>query len=92
MSASGLEAFITSGRVADIAIAVLVAEIVILSFFLRKRLRLRDFLPNAISGLALLAALRESLQPEPYWVIIAAALSLSLVAHASDLYLRSRPQ
>ena len=85
---SGLADFILSGMVAEIAIAVLVAEFAVLAVFLRSRLR--DFLPNALSGLALLVSLREALQPDPSWAVIAMALTGSLAAHAGDLWLRSR--
>lgn len=77
----------TSGRAADVVLALVVVELVALGVLHRRTgrgLALRDLLPTALSGAGLVLALRASLTSQPafwvgFWLVVA------LAAHGVDL-------
>lgn len=76
-----------SGRVVDLALFVLAAEVIALGWWHRATGHgpdLIDLLANAAAGASLLLALRAALTGMD-WPWVAAALSASLVAHLFDL-------
>jgi hypothetical protein len=82
-----MAAFVTDGRLVELAIAVTLLEIVFL--LVRRRMTgrgpaPRQYLPNAISGLCLMAALRAA-QGDAAWPWIAAPVAAAGIAHAFDL-------
>ncbi|MEZ5790968.1 MAG: hypothetical protein R3D34_09355 [Nitratireductor sp.] len=79
-----IEAIVSSGRIADIAIGVIALEIVAIAVWMDRKTLARTGLTLA-SGLALLGALRAALTDGGAWVI-ALWLIAALVVHASDLY------
>ncbi len=82
-----------SGAVADIAIAVLVIETAIL-LAMRHRFGLAgaSLLANAVSGIALILALRAALvaPDQPHWIAI--WLLAGFAGHLADLRLRATRQ
>jgi hypothetical protein len=80
---------VASGRLADLAIAVMAIEAVVLSAIFRRRRPglLLSLLPTLSSGLFLLLALKAALQDGGH-VVILACLTGSLIAHATDIALR----
>lgn len=84
-----LEDLIGSGRIAEIAIAVMAAEAAVLVVLRLKASRGIPWglLANLAAGMLILLALREALVSGPsLW--IAVFLTASLVAHVADLSLR----
>ncbi len=85
-----IESLFRSGRIADVVIAVMVLEA--LAFIVAAKTRTRTWslgamLAGLLPGLFLVLALKAALvQAAPLW--IAAALSVSLVAHLLDVRLR----
>jgi hypothetical protein len=85
-----LEELVGSGRIAEVAIAFMAIEAVVLT---RRSIRADRGVPwglylNLTAGLMLLLALREALAgSQPY--LIPVFLTASLAAHAGDLSLRS---
>ena len=81
-----------SGRIGDLILAVLVAEAVLLAL-LHARWGLgpglRRMAANLVAGAALVVALRGALAGSD-WMWIAIALSVALLAHATDLIGRWR--
>jgi hypothetical protein len=87
-----VEALITSGRIADIALAVMIVEAVLLYAYLKYREeaeRFRSLLANLAAGGCLVVALKLALVGAA-WQWIAVALAASLFAHAIDLWSRLR--
>jgi hypothetical protein len=78
---------VTSGRIADIVIAVMVIEAVVLITIMRKPAvaTLATLLPGAFMMLALRAALSGA-----GWEMIVLWISASLPAHLADLWLRTK--
>jgi len=87
-----LEDLFTSGRIADLALAVLALELVALALIRRRLGRgpsLAALAFNAASGAGLLLALRSALAGWD-WTATAAFLTLSLLAHLGDAAIRWR--
>lgn len=78
---------VRSGRIADIAIAVIAAEIIVIGFVLRRRAALASLAFTLASGLGLIGALRAALGNAPE-TVIALWLIAALAAHAADIYTR----
>jgi len=82
-----MEALFSSGRVADLVLAVMAIEFALLAVARRRRDPPGPLAPLAwtfASGAALVVALRFALT-DAGWPWIAAALSAALVAHMGDL-------
>lgn len=82
----------SSGRIADVIIALTVIEALALIVYYRitgRGVATRDFLGNLISGIFLLLALRAALSGAN-WALIALCLLASFAAHLTDLALRWR--
>lgn len=83
-----MQELIGSGRVADVVLAVMALEAVVLLAFLRpRRAGLIGLLGNLAGGAALVLALRFALTGMD-WQWIAGALLLSMSGHALDLATR----
>jgi hypothetical protein len=85
-----IQDLIASGRVAEIAIALICLEAIVLLMFLRRRGRGHQVAPTLAglaAGAALFLALRASLMETPG---IALFLAAALLAHATELALRLR--
>lgn len=85
-----MEELITSGRAIDVILALVLAEALALAAY--RRLAgggppAARWLPNLLSGAALLLALRLALG-QAWWGWLAACLLLALVAHLVDLAAR----
>jgi hypothetical protein len=83
-----------TGRIIDIILALVVLECVAVVAAYRLGLagvRPRALLPTLASGLLLLLALRAAIA-DAGWILIAAPLTLALVAHVIDLAERWREQ
>ena len=85
-----MESLVATGGLLDLVLLLIGVEIVGL-WLIRKRLKrlptLTNLLPNILAGAALILALRLSLTGAS-WVWIPSLLTLSLIAHLSDLWLR----
>ncbi len=85
-----LDDLITSGRLVDLILLLLVVELIALIVLRRVRRtgpRLGDVLPTLVSGAFLLLALRLALTgAQPTW--IAASLAGAGLAHVADLVRR----
>ncbi len=85
-----MESLVATGGLLDLVLLLIGLEIVGL-WLIRKRLKklpsLTNLLPNILAGAALILALRLSLTGAS-WVWIPTLLTLSLIAHLSDLWLR----
>lgn len=77
------------GRMIDIAIMVLLAEMLLMLAWARWRRSLIALMPTLLSGLMLMLAWRST-QAGLAWPWIAAPLLASAFAHGSDLWLRAR--
>ncbi len=84
-----LGAIAASGRLAEIAMIVLVAELALLWLVYRAPDARRTLVFNTVSGLALMAALRSALIGHSA-IVIACFLSLGFVAHLAELRFRHR--
>jgi len=84
-----MAALFASGRIIDLILLFIVLECALLAWIRRDELRLRDLLPNILSGAALMLAVRCALVGAG-WVWVAASLLGALLAHLSDLALRVR--
>ena len=82
-----LGAIAASGRLAEIAMAVLVLELAVFLFIYRGRDARRTLIFNTLSGLALMAALRAALIGDSA-LVIAGFLSLGFVMHMGELWFR----
>jgi len=81
-----LEALFASGRIVDIAIALMLAETAAIWLYFRVRGRpvvFADLAWNALAGASLLLALRAALTGAG-WMWIAAFLTAALIAHIGD--------
>jgi hypothetical protein len=81
-----------SGRIIDLILLLVAAEIAALPWLLRRlgsTLTLTPLLPNILAGAALMLAVRMGLTGA-HWIWIAAALGAALIAHLADLSLRLR--
>lgn len=86
-----MEQFFYSGRVADLILAVMVAEASLITVFWRPS-STRDYaaiLANLAAGAGLVLALKLALTGGR-WPLIALALALAMVAHVVDVWARSR--
>jgi hypothetical protein len=85
-----LQQLVTSGRVVDVIIVVMIAEAVVL-FLYHRRTSLgpppAEIVAMLVAGLCLLLALRAALTGSN-WLWIAAFLTTALVAHLVDLHRR----
>ena len=82
-----LEQLIETGRIVDIALAVLVAEIIVILALRRSSgagVPARSLLINAGAGGSLMLALRAALT-DAGWTWVAAFLVAALVFHAADI-------
>ncbi|MEL6375342.1 MAG: hypothetical protein AAFR04_15400 [Pseudomonadota bacterium] len=89
---AALEALVSSGRIADLILALLALELLALAVYRWRgglRLRMRDVVPNTLSGASLVLALRVALTDGPVWAL-AAWLLAAFAAHLTDLALRAR--
>jgi hypothetical protein len=87
-----MEALFSSGRVADIALGVMILEAVVLYALTARRgegARYRALLANLAAGACLVIAVRLALVGAD-WPWIAAALAASLLTHSLDLAMRLR--
>jgi len=84
-----LDAIAASGRLAEIAMAVLVAELALFLFVYRAPAARRTLIFNTASGLALMAALRAALIGHGA-LVIAGFLSLGFAMHLAELWFRHR--
>ena len=84
-----MDALFSDGRMIDIAIMVLLGEILLMLAWSRWRGRLAPLLPTLLSGLMLMLAWRAT-QADLAWPWIAVPLLASAMAHGSDLWLRAR--
>lgn len=82
-----LEPLFAGGRIAELAMAVLVVEGALLAWLVQSAAWRRLLLVNALAGLALLGALRAALlDAGPVW--LALWLAAGLAAHLADVILR----
>lgn len=84
-----LAAIAASGRLAEIAMVVLVLELAVFLLVYRRRDTRRTLIFNTLSGLALMAALRAALIGEAA-IVIAGFLSLGFGMHLGELWFRHR--
>lgn len=85
-----MDEFIRSGRIADVILVVLAAEVAIVGFYLWRRgqgLALLSFAASSLAGGALVLALRAVLR-ESGWLFVAIYLGAALLAHLADIALR----
>jgi sugar phosphate permease len=83
---SMLEALFASGRIVDIAVALMLAETAAIWLYRRARGRpvaLADLAWNVVAGASLLLALRAALT-DAGWMWIAGFLTAALIAHIGD--------
>ena len=88
MTAS-IEHLATPTFIVSVAIAVLAAETALLALLGLRDTRWWRHVPNCLSGLAILVALRIALD-DPAPVLIAACLMASLAAHLADMAMRRK--
>lgn len=85
-----MEQLFADGRMIDIAIVVLLGEVLLMLAWSRWRGTLATLLPTLLSGLMLMLAWRST-QAGLAWPWIAVPLLASAMAHGSDLWLRAHP-
>jgi hypothetical protein len=81
---------VTSGRMIDVILVLVVIEALALSALHRRSARwpsLRMLMPNLLSGVALLFAVRLALA-DAWWGWLSACLLAALVMHLADLAVR----
>lgn len=86
------EDLILSGRIVDIALAILLLEIIVLALAGQRRgggIPLRELVSNAGAGAGLMLALRAALTGAG-WLAVAGWLGVALALHVADLALRWR--
>jgi hypothetical protein len=83
-----MQELIGSGRIVDIILVVMLAEMGVL--LAMRRMGLVDLVVMMLPGACLLLALRAALVGAP-WSYIAASLAASFVAHMIDVVRRSAP-
>lgn len=86
---TAIDAWIESGRIVDLILAMLALEAIGLAWWRRARGGLLPFLPGLAAGACLLLALRAATTAAA-WPWIAVALLGALVAHLLDLGVRLR--
>lgn len=87
---ASLEALVTSGRIVDIALLVLAAEVVAIQLYRRRTgggIPLVPMLMNLGAGGSIMLALRAALT-DSGWTWVAVFLVTSLVFHVADQLLR----
>ncbi len=84
-----MEAFIASGRAADLILAVVAVEAVILAVWARARLSRAAIGAMLAPGVCLVLAVRFAVT-DAGWVSVAAALAASFVTHGVDVAFRLR--
>ena len=84
-----MEQLFANGRMIDVAIVVLLAEILLMLVWSRWRVALPALMPTLLSGLMLMLAWRAT-QAGLAWPWIAAPLLGSALAHGSDRWLGAR--
>jgi len=84
-----LAAIAANGRLAEIAMVVLLAELALFWFVYRTPNTRRTLVFNTLSGLALMAALRSALIGHSA-LVIAGFLSLGFAMHLGELWFRHR--
>ena len=85
-----MEGFISSGRIADVILAGIAIELVVVGFYMWRKdqgLALLSLASAGLSGGALVLALRAALR-ETGWLFVAIYLAAALLAHVADLALR----
>lgn len=83
-----IESLITSGRIADIILIVLVLEAIWVRFLVTKDMkRYPTYIAGLAAGACLVLALRAALT-DTGWVYVAIFLTLSLFAHVAELGIR----
>ncbi len=87
MVADWVTGIVRSGLIADIAIAVLVLEALVIAAVMRRRNGFARVALTMASGLCLLGAIRSALSHAPE-MTTALWLIAALFAHGSDLYTR----
>ena len=89
---SALDALFTSGRVADLILALLAVEVAILFIYHRttgRGIAPIDLIMNNLAGAGLVLALRSALTGGA-WTSVGAWLAAAFVAHISDVIRRWR--
>lgn len=84
-----IEALISSGAIAWIALGVLLLEFVVVLSLVRNRVTRMSLLANGLSGACLILALRAGLTGAGA-VPVAVWLGLGFVAHLTDVVMRLR--
>jgi hypothetical protein len=82
-----LQTLFASGRIVDIALALMLVETAAVWLYLRTHSRtitIGDLAWNVVAGAGLLLALRASMTGAG-WMWIAAFLTVALIGHAADL-------
>lgn len=85
-----MDGFISSGRIADVILVALAAELLIVGYYLWRKgegLALLSFAASGLAGGSLVLALRAVLR-ESGWLFVAIYLLAALLAHVADLALR----
>lgn len=85
-----MDEFFSSGRVVDLALAVMVLEWLLFASIRRSRRWAVDHLLALLPGACLLLALRLAMV-DAHWSWVAAALTAALLTHLVDLSRRWRP-
>ncbi len=84
-----MDPWFAHGHMVDVAIVVLLGEVLLMYCLLRQRAALLALMPTLLSGLMLMVAWRLA-QSGLSWPWVAVPLMASAVAHGSDLWLRWR--
>jgi hypothetical protein len=85
-----MEDFIRSGRIADVILVAIAAEMAIMGFYLWRRgqgLAMMSFVASSLAGGSLVLALRAILR-DSGWLFVAIYLAGALLAHLADIALR----
>jgi hypothetical protein len=82
---SGIQSLVESGRAIDIALAVLLVELIVLGIMRRRAAW--PLIVGLVPGLCLMMAVRAALTASP-WHIVALWVALSLPLHLADLRYR----
>jgi hypothetical protein len=87
-----MEHLIGGGRIADVILVALAAEVAVIGFFLwrrRETVALLSFVASSLAGGALVLALKAALT-QASGLFVATYLLAALLAHAADIALRLR--
>jgi hypothetical protein len=85
-----MDEFIRSGRIADVILVALAAEMAVMGLYLWRRgqgLALMSFAASSLAGGSLVLALRAVLR-DSGWLFVAIYLAAALLAHLADIALR----